>query len=244
MAGLLPITAGGPGDQRTVTDNQQNHPLGSVMAFADGRRFAYARAGSTAIIAAALCQQTLNSANFDELAVPAAVAANARQVTVTNGATAVTVDQLKDGYLNVEDDAGEGYVYTVKSNAAAAASAALVVDLYEPVQVAWTTATTVLVYANPYSVVIVHPPPATALLLGFTNGAVTANDYCWLQTWGAACALTQGSVVTNEGVIDSASLAGAVAPTASTAAGEENYVGIVMEVAATTEHSLVYAKVG
>ena len=39
---------------------------------------------------------------------------------------------------------------------------------------------------------------------------------------------------------DSASADGAVAPTGSTAAGEENYVGVVMEVAATTEEGLVF----
>jgi hypothetical protein len=49
-------------------------------------------------------------------------------------------------------------------------------------------------------------------------------------------------VVINEQVIDSASADGAVAPTASTAAGEENYVGVVMEVAATTEQSLVWMR--
>ena len=47
----------------------------------------------------------------------------------------------------------------------------------------------------------------------------------------------------NERVIDSASADGAVAPTASTAAGEENYVGVVMEVAATTEYGIVWLQI-
>ena len=53
----------------------------------------------------------------------------------------------------------------------------------------------------------------------------------------------EGTVVINERVIDSASADGAVAPTASTAAGEENYVGVVMEVAATTEQGIIWLKI-
>ncbi len=243
MAGLLPIVAGGPGDQFTVTDTQMGHPLGSVMVFADGRRFRYGRAASTDIATAKLCQQTLNNANWDELAVPAARAVGDRQVTVTNGSQAITVDEFKDGYLNVEDDAGEGYLYTIKSNSAAAGAGTCIVDLYEPLQAAWTTSTTVLLFKNPYSAVIVHPSPATAMLVGTTPRIITASDYGWFQSWGPASVTTEGTVVINERVIDSATADGAVAPTASTAAGEEFYVGVVMEVAATTEQSLVSLRI-
>ena len=239
------IVSGAPGDQfrGSSTTTKRGHPLGSAMQFADGRRFRYAKAAGTAIATAKLCQQTLNDANFDELVVPTARAAGSRQVTLTTGSTAVTVDQLADGWLVVEDDAGEGYLYTVKSNAAAATTATLTVDLYEELQVAWTTNTTVGIFVNPYAATIIHPSPATALLTGWTVVAHAASAFGWLATWGPTIALVEGTEVINEGLIDSASADGAVAPTASTAAGEENYVAITMEVTATTEHGLVYAKV-
>lgn len=236
---LLPIVAGAPGHQWADHSDQRGHPLGSVMLFADGRRFRYGQAAATAIATASLCQQTLNNVNRDELAVAAAVAAGARVITVTNGSAAIAVDDLVEGWVNVEDDAGEGYLYTIKSNDAAAGGATVTLDLYEDVQVALTTATTVLLFINPYSAVIIHPSPATAMLVGVTLVAVTASQYAWFQDKGPASVVTQGTVVINEKVIDSASADGAVAPTASTAAGEENYVGVVMEVAATTEHSLI-----
>jgi len=239
---LLPIVAGGPGQQFNVSDNQAGHPLGNVMYFADGRRFAYGRAGATALVGGNLCQQTLNDANFDSLVVPTARAIGEKTVTLTTGSTAVTTDQLKDGYVVPEDDAGEGITYTVKSNAAAATTAALTIELLEGLILAWTTATTVGIFANPYSVIIRHPAPATAFLVGVAAGPITASDYGWLQTWGPCVVLTEGTVVINEGVIDSATADGAVAPTASTAAGEENYVGVTMEVGPTTEHSLIYLR--
>lgn len=242
---LLPIVAGGPGNQfeGSSTTTQRSHPLGSVMVFADGRRFKYGLASATEIATGKLCQQTLNSANYDELAVAAAVAAGDRVVTVTNGATTIAVDAFADGYINVEDDAGEGYLYTVKSNNAAAASGTCTLNTYEKVEVAMTTSTTVTLFRNPMSAVIIHPSPATALLVGVTPKVITASTYGWFQTWGPASVTTEGTVVINERVIDSASADGAVAPTASTAAGEENYVGVVMEVAATTEHSLVFLQI-
>jgi len=164
MAGLLPIVAGGPGDQFTTTAAQQGHPLGSKMIFADGREFRYAKCGaSVALAAGALNQQTLNDANWDELVVPTVRAIGDKQVTITNGSAAITVDYFKDGYLNVEYDVEKPNDYTIRSNSAAAASGTCTVDLYETLRVAWTTDTTVLLFANPYAVTIIHPSPATAM---------------------------------------------------------------------------------
>ena len=244
---LLPITAGGPGDQfdGSSTTDQRNHPLGSSMYFADGRRFRYGQATATAIATARLCQQTLNDANWDELVVPTARAIGDKQITVTNGTAVITVDLFKDGYLNVEDDTGEGYLYTIEGNSAAANGAACTVDIRDKsgLQVAWTVSTTVNLFANPYGRIIIHPSPATALLVGVTPRVIAASRYGWFQTWGPASVLVEGTHVINECVIDSATADGAVAPTASTAAGEENYVGVVCEVAATTEQGVVYLRI-
>lgn len=218
----------------------QGVTLGHPMMFDDGRVYRWARAAATNIATARLCQQTLNDANFDELVVPAAVAAGARTFNITNGATTVALGDFDDGWLNVEDDAGEGHLYRIRTHAAeSAGSADFSVTIYETVQVAWTTATTVGLFRNPYGRAIIHPSPATAMLIGETVLALTASRYGWLQTRGPASCLVEGTHVINERTIDSASADGAQAPTASTAAGEEYYVGIVMEVAATTEEGIV-----
>lgn len=241
MANLLPVVAGGPGDQfnNGSTTDQRGHPLGSRMMFGDGRQYVYGKASATQIATAALCQTTLPSANYDELVVPTARAVGDTTITVTTGSTAVTADQLKDGYLTVSDDTGEGYMYTIAGNDAASTTATLTIRLREPLQVAWTTSTTVDIFVNPWATLIVHPSPATAMLVGVTPRIIAASRYGWWQTQGLAAVTTEGTVVINERVIDSASADGAVAPTASTAAGEEYYVGVVYEVAVTTEQSTI-----
>jgi len=240
--GLPNIAFGGNGSQ-FVVGTAKTSPLGTLMQFADGRQYRFGKAEGTQIATAKLCQQTLNDANFDELVVPTARAIGDTTITLTTGSTAVGKDDLVDGWINVEDDAGEGYLYSVQSNDAAATTSTLTVRLNEPLQVAWTTSTTVGIFRSPYSAVIVHPSPATAMLCGVTPRVIPASNYGWFQVWGPASVTIEGTVVINERVIDSASADGAVAPTASTAAGEENYVGVVMEVAATTEQGIIWLKI-
>jgi len=121
----------------------------------------------------------------------------------------------------------------------------LTLDPDESVQVAMTTSTTVSLVKNTYKDIIIHPSPATAKLVGVAVSAIPANQYGWIQTWGPCAVLTQGTVVINEVVVDSATVDGAVAPMGltegqpNTGAGQ-NAVGVVMEVAANTEHSLVF----
>lgn len=236
------VAFGGNGAQFGV-GTAKTSPLGTAMYFADGRKFRFGKAAATEIATGKLSQRTLTDANFDELVVPTARAIGATTVTITTGATAVGKDDLVDGWVNVEDDAGEGYLYSVGSNDAAATTATLTVRLNEPLQIAWTTATTVGLVPSPFGAVIVHPSPATAILVGVTPRVIPASNFGWFQCAGPASVTIEGTVVINERVIDSASADGAVAPTASTAAGEENYVGVVMEVAATTEHGVVWLQI-
>lgn len=244
---LLPIVAGGPGDQFNQNSNQQGHPLGNLMSFADGRRYKYGQAASTEIAAAMLCQQTINNANRDELAVAAAVAVGSKTITVTNGSAAIGLDDLADGFVNIEDDAGEGHVYTIKSNNVAAGAAVVTLQLYDPVQVALTTASTVVLFINPYSLVIVHPSPATALLVGVTPLIISASNFGWFQITGPASVLggtATTALVINELAMDHLTVDGAVNGTllvegTPNVGGGWHTVGIVMEVAADGEHSLI-----
>ncbi len=252
---LLPIVAGAPGTQFNENTNQQGHPLGSEMVFADGRRYKYALCTSVAIAAARLCAQTLNAADHDDLAVQAAAAAGQKTVTVTNGSTtAIGVDDLKDGYLSIDDDAGEGHLYTIKSNGAAATGATVTLELYENLQVALTTATTVTLFRNPYGRVIIHPSPPLTMLTGVTPMAITADNYHWQQIRGPASVLeeaTTAAIIIGEYVDASDETDGAVERadhsitdgTPPTGHGE-THVGVAMEVAAADgEQAIVFLTV-
>lgn len=236
---LLPIVAGAPGSQFNESSTKEGHILGGLMMFADGRTFAYSQAAAVAITAGSLCAQTLNSANFDELAVLAAAIGD-KEVTITTGATAITLDQAADGYINVEDDAGEGHLYQIKSHPAIATTTNGVITLFEGIQVAWTTATTVTFFLNPWGAAIIHPSPPVTGLLGVTPGARAASFFGWLQTKGIASVRGDQTLIIGEQTRASDGLDGAVEALDRDGTDEnEAAVGLCLEVAATAEHSIL-----
>lgn len=241
-----PIILSTEGEQ-FASYSDQRFPFGTLLQLQDGRKYRFAEIGGTNIAAGRLCQSEVPGANFDELAIPGAVAVGARSFDVTNGATTIARDDFAGGTLNVEDDAGEGHVYLIEGNDAEAAGSADFEIRLAPgngLVVAFTTATTVGLTKSPYKDIIIHPSPATAELVGVTPRALDANQFGWLQVAGRASVLTEGTVVINEVVVDSATSDGSVAAlaltegTPNTGAGQ-HAVGVVVEVAATTEHSLV-----
>lgn len=236
-----------PGEEFNVYTTRR-YPLGTLMITQDGRRFRFSENGAVTAVPGSLYQSPVPGANFDELALPAAVPIGTRAISVTNGATTITRDQFAGGYMNIEDDTGEGRAYLIEGNdAEAVGSAAFEVRLAggHGVKLALTTATTVGLTRHPYAGVIIHPSPATARLAGVAVSAIAASGFGWLCVHGPCSVLTQGTLVINEQVVDSASADGAVTPvvltegTPNVDAGQ-NTVGTCMEVAATTEHSLVF----
>lgn len=247
--GLVNVVPGVEGEQFKFTADQR-FALGARMVMADGREFRYAKMGAAAGAPGNLYQSEVPGANFDELVVPAAVAVGSKTVTVTNGATAITKDMFAEGYLNVEDDAGEGRLYKIKSNTADAASGPVTITLAvgASIQVALTTASTVGLTKNPLMSVIIHPSPPTAALAGVAVAAVTAAYFCWLQTRGPVSVLGTGTLVIGKSCVASVTVDGSVDPPALTEAApntglDQQFVGTVMEAAATTEYSLVNLKI-
>lgn len=248
------------GEQFSVY-NSQRWPVGMKGILPDGREFRFAEVGGSNIATARVCQSEVPGANFDELAVPAAEAINQTVLTITNGVTTIAKDDFKEGYINVEDDTGEGHLYKIKTNAAEGAGSANFDVTIENSQrweetatansgakakgivVAWTTATTVGLTKSPYRDVIIHPSPPTAAVVGATCRALAANLFGWLQVKGPASVLTEGTLVIADSVQPSSSADGAVTPMTLTE-GTPNTeiaanVGVCMEVAATTEESLI-----
>ena len=244
---LLPIVAGGPGDQFSESANPQGNPLGSRMYFADGREFAACRAGAIVLVAGALNQQTIPDTDYDQLAVLAAAVGD-NEVSVTTGSTALAVDEAADGYLNIEDDAGEGHLYTIKSHPAIGTSSTGVLTLYDSLQVAITTATTVQVALNAFGVVIIHPSPPLAMIVGVSPHALPITNYGWLQRRGPASVLTEGVLEIYRRVVPGDNVDGSVESTVGVIVdgtppvghGEIINVGVCIEIAATEEHSLIF----
>lgn len=221
--------------------------FGQRLIYRDGRTFVFAGNDGTADLPGNLYQAPAPGANYDEL-VTAAAAVGASSITPTNGATAITANQFKGGYLNVEDDAGEGYAYRIESHAADAGSGAVAftLDADDKVVVALTAASTTGLTEDPFNNVIIHPSPPTTTLVGFAQSAVPANKGGWYLRNGMTSALTEGTLVAGGMAAASGTTDGAVAPldaTNATTLGRP-LVGVAREIAATTEYSPLMADLG
>ena len=224
----------------------QRHPLGTRMALPDGRVYRYALNGAVALSIARLCQESVViSGHGTDIVVAAAAAIGATSVTITNNTTAITANMYKDGYLLVNDEAGEGQLCKIKSHPAATATASCVLTLYDEfaLTVALTIASQVGLRKSSYQDVVVNPTTPTGIPIGVCPIAVTAAYYFWLQTWGPAAVLTNGTVIRGLTVAPGATTAGSVDvyPLNSVdGSGQQPVVGWVETVGATAEFSLVF----
>jgi hypothetical protein len=230
------------------TSSTQKQVLGTIRKLNDGRKFVYAKAGGVDLAAAKLVQAPAPIANHTNCAVAAAVAIGERSVTLTLGATAVTANQYKDGFLLVNNGTGKGCAYKIKSHPAASGGASLTVTLYDKIRVALdaTTSKGSLVSCSQNGVII-HPSPPTAKLVGVPLLAVTAGYYFWAQCGGCAPVLIDGTVTVGKKVVASGSVDGAIALMALTSGtpntGSDQYpVGVMVQNGVDTEYGIVDLK--
>ncbi len=189
----------------------QSHALGDQMVDKFGRTFRYVRAGAVALVAGNVLQSPAQVTTHQTMT-PSAAALGATSVSATLGATnAVTADQYAGGLLVVDTTPGNGYAYVIKSHPAAAAAAACVFTLEEPLKVALTTSSRVSLQANPYRGVIQTPVTTlTGAAVGVAVFPAAANEYCWIQTGGPAPVLVAGTPAVGAAVVVPATAAGAV----------------------------------
>lgn len=247
---------GKPGEEHQE-HQYKRHNLGTKMIIGD-RTWVYAQMGSVVGVAGNLYQSEVPKAHWNTVTVDTARAVGATQISATLGATATVKDEFDEGYVGIEDDAGEGFLYPIAraraagdANAAAASGGIQTVNLAPgySVQVALTTATTLSFFKHKLDEVIIHPSPATAGIVGVAMRAVTANYYCWLAIAGPTMVLAQGTLVITDQVIASASLNGAVTPrnytlseaTPNTMDGTQELpsLGVCLNIGATTEYALI-----
>jgi hypothetical protein len=209
----------------------QIHDLDTVRCLADGRVFAYAQAGATALAVAKLtcCEAPSATANRETVYANAAVGDTV--VYVTFGAEKAA-DLFKDGWIY---DCIAGDLYRVKTHATG--TTALAIYLKEPLRVAWTSSTSkATLIRNRQKYVIVSPTTLTSPPAGVAPIAVTAYYYFWNQVKGPATCLIAGTAVIGNNV-GPLTTAGAVAPLNS--ADIIGAVGTVLSVDATTEYALI-----
>lgn len=217
-----------------VQSATQMEEIDTVRVLWDGRTFAYALAGASALAKGKITQSAAPSANAQDETLYADVAIGGTVVYVTFGG-AVTANFYKGGYLWANDDTGEGTWYRIRGHAAGTTAVAVYLD--DPVRVAMTAgATTISCIQNRQNLVVVCPTTLTAPFAGVPNIAVDAGYYFWNQVKGPCAVLTSGTVVIGNQVTVSGAI-GAATPIAESEILTS--FGTVMSVAATTEYSLI-----
>ena len=209
-------------------------PLGTKLEYGE-EVYRYALCGGTGVEIGALVQAVVPLAgHINEVCGSAAVG----DLTIDFTPNTVTTDDLTEnelarGYIYIYDAGGEGAKYLIKSHPAIVGAVLGVLTLYDPIRIA-TTGLVATVIHNKFRKFLIHPGPPTAMVLGWTVAAVTADYYCWLQTKGPLCALIDSTVVMGEEVRPSEDDDGAVAlqDYDEAAVADHGIVGKVLEIGA------------
>jgi len=178
-----------PADIRS-NSSVQEAPLGAKVVTPNGDAYRYVQAGGTALVPGKLQDGPANATDNANLAVVLGTSGE-NEITVTLGSTAATANQYAGGVVSINDEAGEGYTYTIKSHPAADASANLVltIDDNEPIVTALTTSSQATLVPNQYMDVIIHAASETGVPVGVAVTAITAEYYGWIKTRGLVSCL-------------------------------------------------------
>ena len=166
------------------------HDVGERLQLGD-RVFRYGKAGAVALGKALMTQAPAVVTNHKEQ-VQTAYGWTAGQtvVNVLVGATAVTLDQYKDGYAVINKGTGLNQAYKIKSNTAAVLSGVTILPLYDAVIIAVAATAEITLVANPYvDTIVAVQTTLTAQAVGVPLVAVTAAYYYWSQVAGP-CPMT------------------------------------------------------
>jgi hypothetical protein len=217
--------------------------IGSYCETADGRGFRYSKIGAVATVAGKVYQGTaLDATNLQPsggLGVSAAAIGDT-SITISTSIT-LTANQLAGGYLSVAVTPGQGYLYKIRSNTAVSSATGAVIVLDDPLKIALTTSSKVIVAQHPYSGLVVEPGTPTAAIAGVAHRVTTAAYFGWIQTRGAASVLFTGTGVAGKAV---GSLSGGTAGSSAPAIAATNILGYHMATGITGEYALINLTIG
>ncbi|MDA9266574.1 hypothetical protein N9P69_01105 [Gammaproteobacteria bacterium] len=214
----------------------QLFPLGSRLLYGN-TVYAYGRLAAVAVTAGKCVTHAAKITHHFDLTPTAGVAAGETAISVETAGTDITLNQYANGYLYVNDAAGEGQMLRIKSNPAHDHSAdpSIVITCYDDLATAITTSSRITLIPDPRSAQIVQAATTTGATLGVTVVDMAASAYGWFAVSGPQAVLTSGTLVVGNHAVPLGA-AGAVGP----AAGDViQVIGTVMIVNVTTDYSLI-----
>ena len=228
----------------------QLYPLGTELVYG-GRHYRYAKMGSSGVTQGKLLQlATALHADSKDLAPTADTAAGSKTLSVElgsgDGTGDIAANFFADGFAVINDGAGEGFAYKIKSHPAVDVSEdnTIILTLYDAIQVALVASadSKVDLFPNPYANVELAEHDSgtfTGQVVGATAMAMSANNFGWIQTKGVAAILTQGAIVLGHAVVRAASgTNGAVQAMGADFVGDKP-LGKVLLVAGSGEYSTI-----
>ena len=214
----------------------QLFPLGSRLLYGN-TVYRYGRLGSGAVTAGKCVTHAASIAHHFDLTPTAGVAAGETAISVETAGTDITLNQYANGYLYINDAAGEGQMLRIQSNPAHDHSEdpSIVITCYDDLATAITTSSRVTLIADPSSALIGQAATTTGATMGVTVVDIAATHYGWFAVSGPATVLTSGTLVVGNHAVPLGAV-GAVGP----AAGDViQVIGVVMIVNVTTDYSLI-----
>jgi hypothetical protein len=217
----------------------QKAPLGAIGVTRDGRVFRYAKGGAADIVACNALVAADPVANHQNQAIAAVAAVGARVVQLTIGATALTKDQYKDGYLTIQDGTGEGFIYQIAGNTASAGSTTVYVYLVDPIEVALATTTEASLDYNLYANVVISATDQADAPAGIAHCAVDVSEapYFWVQTGGISAIWSDEATAAGDSLTTGTGTAGQLEM--QDAAGEP-FWGHTIDTGVDGEHTIAW----
>lgn len=216
----------------------QQMPLGVYGETQGGRGYRYCKVGAVATVSGKVYQSAALDATNQTLSGGFAVAAAAIGDTAvtTTATTTLAANLVAEGYLSVDVTPGQGELYKIKSHPAASA-AVVTFTLDDPIRVALTTSSRVIVTKHPYDSIVIEPGTPTGVIVGVAQNIKTAAYYGWIQTYGVASVLFTGTGVAGKAV---GSLSSGTSGSSAPAIAATNILGYNQATSITGEYAFVY----
>jgi len=193
------------------TSATQEVPLGDEFRVPTNRLFRYARNGPQTLAAGTVLQAVRPNASHSNLTCAAAPAGASSIIVTLDRGDPMSLDEYKNGYIYVNDAAGEGYLYDVVGHPGGGGEdTTKKIDIKDPVVVALTTSSQATLIKNIYDGVNRPYGDPWDIIAGVAPVAVPAEHYFWCQVQGPAVVLQEGGLFAGRGVMLSQRKSGAV----------------------------------
>lgn len=229
-------------DLRETQSARGGARLGQYGATDDGRVYRYGKAGAVALDPGKVMVAAAAVANHVNRTSSAAYSVNASEIAFALGATSAAENLYADGYLNVNDEAGEGVLYKITGHAAVASSGTITVQLKNGLKVALTTSSNLSLYKNSLDAVIIAPGAVAHQAVGVPNVNFAAAAYGWFQVGGYCSVLSDGIITKGAGAILSDAVNGAVE--VEVAGTVTQRIGTAIEATVDTEYYPINLRLG